>query len=67
MDTKTDNAQSEKEKAEGSTENVNPGQPDPGLTGGEAIEPMERGAGQVSQPDRPIRPGDQDKAGGADS
>lgn len=60
MDTRTDNPQSQKEKAEGSRENVNLGQqPEPPES-----EPMERGAGQVSHPGKPIHPADRDNAGG---
>lgn len=54
MDTKTDNKESRMEPAEGSRENVNLGEPDPALSGGDAGAPMERGSGQVSQPERPL-------------
>ncbi len=64
MDTRTDNPQSKMEKAEGSRENVNLGQPNPAESGGDAGAPMERGAGQVSHPDRPVHPTDPDNAGG---
>ena len=64
MDTRTDNPQSQMEKAEGSRENVNVGQPNPAESGGDADTPMEHGAGQVSQPDKPIHPTDRDNAGG---
>jgi len=64
MDTRTDNPQSQMEQAEGSTENVNLDQPDPGLSGGNVDPRMERGAGQVSQPDKPIHPTGRDDAGG---
>ncbi len=53
------NQASNKEKAEGSRENVN--------LGTDAGNPMERGSGQVSEPGRPIEPrhrGDRDDAGG---
>ncbi len=49
------NQAANKEKAEGSRENVN--------LGTDAGNPMERGSGQVSQPERPIEP-DEDTAGG---
>jgi hypothetical protein len=64
MDTRTDNPQSKMEKAEGSRENVNLGQPNPAESGGDADAPMERGAGQVSRPERPIHPTDRDNADG---
>lgn len=54
MDTRTDNKQSQMEQAEGSTENVNLGQPDPALDGVNAGAPMERGGGQESHPERPL-------------
>ncbi len=47
MDEMRPNQASNKEKAEGSRENVNVG------TG--ADNPMERGSGQVSQPERPVK------------
>ncbi len=49
------NQASNKEKAEGSRENVN--------LGTDAGNPMERGSGQVSHPERPAE-GDPDNAGG---
>ena len=64
MDTRTDNPQSKMEKAEGSRENVNVGQPDPAESGGDAGAPMERGPGQVSHPEKPIHPTNRDNAGG---
>lgn len=64
MDTRTDNKESQMEPAEGSRENVNLGQPDPALSGGDAGAPMERGAGQVSHPERPLEnPGGRAEAG----
>ncbi len=55
MDEMRPNQASNKEKAEGSRENVNLG------TGADS--PMERGSGQVSQPDKGVR-GDHEDAGG---
>ncbi len=49
------NQASNKEKAEGSRENVN--------LGTDAGNPMERGSGQASHPERPVE-GDEDNAGG---
>jgi hypothetical protein len=49
-DEKTPNPASEKEQAEGSRENVNvPLSPE-----NDAVNPMERGHGQVSDPDKPV-------------
>jgi hypothetical protein len=59
------NRQSGKEPPEDSTDDVNPGQPDPSLIGGNAGAPMERGPGQVSHPERPIPPTDRDRAVGS--
>ncbi len=64
MDTRTDDEQSKMEKAEGSRENVNLGQPNPAESGGDAEAPMERGPGRVSHPDKPVHPTDRDNAGG---
>ncbi len=61
MDTRTDNKPSQMEPAEGSRENVNLGPTDP-ASGGEAPAPMERGAGQVSQPEKPL-PEERDEKG----
>lgn len=57
MDTRTDNQESEMEKAEGSRENVNLPQTESVNSGGDTGAPMERGAGQESHPDRPIPEG----------
>ncbi len=59
MDEMRPNQASNKEKAEGSRENVN--------LGTDAGNPLERGSGQVSHPDRPLKDeqqGDTDNAGG---
>ena len=64
MDTRTDNKQSEMEQAEGSTKNVNLGQPDPALDGANAGAPMERGPGQESHPEQPLeKPGGRGQEG----
>lgn len=52
MDTRTDNKESQMEPAEGSRENVN--MPVDPSSGGSAGAPMERGEGQVSQPEKPL-------------
>jgi hypothetical protein len=54
MDTRTDNRESQMEKAEGSRENVNVDAPKTSESGGDANSPMERGAGQESQPEKPL-------------
>jgi|WetSurMetagenome_2_1015567.scaffolds.fasta_scaffold132568_3 hypothetical protein len=60
MDTRTDNAQSKLEQAEGSTENVNPeaknrnvSTPNPAELGRDIPHPMEHGPGQESHPEKP--------------
>jgi hypothetical protein len=64
MDTRTDDKESQMEQAEGSTEDVNLGKPNPAESGADAGPPMERGAGQISHPEKPIPPADRDSAGG---
>lgn len=54
MDTRTDNKESQMEKAEGSRENVNLPETESVNSGGDAGAPMERGAGQDSHPERPL-------------
>lgn len=54
MDTRSDNEESKMGKAEGSPENVNPDTSNPKGLGSDANVPMERGAGQVSHPEKPL-------------
>lgn len=56
MDTRTDKRQSRREQEEGSRENGDLGTPNPAESGGDAGAPMERGAGQISHPEKPLEP-----------
>lgn len=56
METRADDKQSRREKAGEARENVDLGTPNPAESGGDAGAPMERGAGQISHPEKPLAP-----------
>ncbi len=54
MNTANNEPSKMKEEPEGSRENADLGTPSPSNLGGDAGAPMERGAGQVSRPEKPL-------------